>query len=133
VRSNPDGWAAMLDRTGRTLAQAGLPKRHYDIHVPMLLQRSKFSAAAAWWKRSQAAALTMKSVYGNLYCHAGVPLHDCKIGEHWRTRIDQVTADRWVLSYSDGALRAGFAEWMLARLPEPIDAEVPPQTLVCVL
>lgn len=126
-----EGWQRMLGKTGEALQAAGLSAKHYDIHTPMLFERGKFIAAVAWWDKSRVDSLTMKSVYGNLYCDAyAVPYPDAKLAGQWPHRIDQLTADRPVLSYGDEALRANFADWMAAHYPDAHPAE---QVVIAVL
>jgi hypothetical protein len=136
-------WQRLLEHTGATLAAGGLPTRHYDIHVPILLRRDLFLSLADWWERSrrERPGLVMKSIYGNHHCHAtGVVSPDKKLGATWRDRIDSVSR-LWLFSYGDDALKTGLAGWLQQRFPTPSAAETtphlvrgaPPQTIVCVL
>jgi hypothetical protein len=137
-RNGTDQWSRLLDHTGVVLRQAGLPVRHFDIHIPILLDREKFLALSPWWKRSRTDKLgyVMKSVYGNHYCRgadgttigqpgpeAAISAQDCKLKGTWKARIDGVAKRRWVLSYGDAALQAGLLEWIEKRFPEPCAAE----------
>jgi hypothetical protein len=93
----------------------------YDIHVPMLYSRPLFLALSNIWA---ASALTksgavVKTVYANLAGVSGEPLPDCKMRGDWMTRITKEAKSRWVISYSDEALRNGFVKWMAARFPAP--------------
>lgn len=126
-----EGWQRLLGQTGEALRAVGLPSKHYDIHVPILLERSKYLDLSDWWQRSREVPMTMKSVYGNHYCDAAaVPYADAKLADQWQTRIDQLAASRPVISYGNAALSAGFADWMAARFPDPHPAEA---TIVAVL
>lgn len=124
------GWQRLLEHTASCLAAAGLPTRHYDIHVPILYERAKFLAINDWWERSrrEPPGLVAKSVYGNNHCHAtAVRSPDAKLGANWRGRIDNVTR-LWVFSYGDEALRTGLADWLQQRFPEVSPSEAQPQS-----
>jgi hypothetical protein len=136
-------WQRLLQHAASTLSAAGLPTRHYDIHVPILLRRDLYLALADWWDRSrrEAPGLVMKSVYGNHHCQGtSVVSPDKKLGTTWRKRIDSVSR-LWLFSYGDDALKTGLANWLQHRFPTPSPAESTqhavrgpaPQTIVCVL
>lgn len=128
-----EGWQALLNHTGEALRAAGLPAKHYDIHVPMLIDRRNFISLGAWWQRSRddCSGYTMKSIYGNFYCQStATPYPDAKLAGQWPERIDQLCADRPVISYGNEALRSGLIDWMSRCYPEPHPAE---QTVVAVL
>jgi hypothetical protein len=132
-------WTRLLDHTAHTLAAAGLPTRHFDIHVPMLFDREKFLSLAEWWERSRTEkpGLVMKSVYGNHHCQTtAVSSPDAKLSGNWSGRMDSV-CKLWVFSYSDDALRAGFSAWMQGRFPAPTACERSgpdaARTVICVL
>ena len=136
-------WQKLLEHTGAALAATGLPTRHYDVHVPMLIERAKFQSLRQWWDRSRKDRLgyVMKSVYGNSWCHAtAVASPDRKLGAEWQRRIDAEWTDRWVFSHGEEAMRAGFGRWLLTTFPDPSPAETrphqtpgEPQRLVCVV
>lgn len=149
-------WQRLLQHASTVLAAAGLPTRHFDIHVPILYERTKFLAINDWWERSRTEqpGLVAKSVYGNNHCQTTAVRHaDVKLSGGWRSRIDAVER-RWVFSYGDDALRTGLADWLQNRFPEPSPSEsrphaarssnptpkakarpakTPAQTIVCVL
>lgn len=129
-----EGWQRLLNHTGEAMQAAGRPAKHYDIHVPMLIERQKYLALADWWARSRTdpdGGFTMKSVYGNHYCDAAaVPYEDAKLADKWPTRIDSLAVERPVISYGNPALEAGFGHWMRTRFPVAHAAE---QIVVCVL
>ena len=136
-------WQKLLEHTGAALAAAGIPNRHYDVHVPMRLERAKFQSLRQWWDRSRKDRLgyVMKSVYGNNWCHAtAIASPDRKLGAEWQRRIDAEWTDRWVFSHGEDAMRAGFGRWLLTTFPDPTPAETrphqtpgEPQRLVCVV
>lgn len=128
-RQGNDGWSTLLNHTARTLHAAGLPQRHYDIHVPILYERDKWLAINDWWKRcrNDSRGLVAKSIYGNNHCTAtAVSTSDCKLKATWRARVDSVAAHRWVLSYGDVALRTGLTRWLAKRFPDPSACESQP-------
>jgi hypothetical protein len=117
------GWRRLLQHTAEALQAAAHGARHFDVHIPMLYEREKFLGMSDWWDRSakDPIGLVAKSLYGNLhYADTAVRGRDCKLHANWQHRIDtpQVTR-RWILSYGDGALAAGFIDWMAGRYPEP--------------
>lgn len=127
--SRPDstGWRAMLDRTGRALRAAGYPSRHYDLHIPMPIERDRFIATREWWEASRQHALTMKSLYGNIHCtDEAQPARDAKVGGEWARRIDRLARHRWVISCNDEAIAAGLASWLEAQHPRPSESERTP-------
>lgn len=128
-RKGADGWSTLLNHTATVLRDAGRPQRHYDIHVPILFERSKFLAINDWWDRSKAdrRGFVMKSVYGNIHCHTtAATTKDCKLKAAWEPRVDGVAKRRWMFSYGDAALAAGLGRWLQARYPKPTPAEAKP-------
>jgi len=126
-RKPKNHWNRLLNHTGEALRDAGFPARHFDIHVPILYEREKWLAIADWWERSRQdrLGLVAKSIYGNIHCQGTeVRTNDAKLQANWKTRIDDLASRRWILSYGDGALASGFAEWMSARFPIPTASEV---------
>jgi hypothetical protein len=123
------GWRKLLRHTAQALHAAGFTQHHFDIHVPIVYDRDKFVGIRDWWERSRLDALgyVAKSVYGNVVSvphEKSVVLgRDSKVQGNWKGRIDDIAARRWVVSYGDGALQAGFADWMQSRFPDPTAAE----------
>ncbi len=133
-RKGKDSWSQLLDHTGKVLSEAGFTARHFDIHVPILLNRDRFVAMSPWWQRSSKdkLGLVMKSVYGNQVCNGeAVTTHDCKLKQDWQQRIGSAASRRWVLSYGDSALQAGLLEWIEKRFPSPCKAERPRLKACC--
>jgi len=129
-RSRKDSWRRLLNHTAETLHAHGYGVKHFDIHVPIIYERAKFLAINDWWERGRLdkQGLVAKSVYGNIHCAAtATPSRDAKVQSEWQRRIDEIAGRRWIMSYSDGALKAGIAEWMKAQWPEPSEAEFTPE------
>lgn len=123
------GWHKTLNITANALLEAGLPARHYDIHVPILLDRNKFCALGEWWIRSRSAGgmgFVMKSIYGNNY-YKDTPFttRDRKIQGNWSRDMirSMINNGRWLISYGDGALKTGLGTWMAEQFPEKCSAE----------
>jgi hypothetical protein len=113
-------WARSRRKTYRALADAGLPTKNYDIHVPMIFERDKYVLLRDWWDKGYVG----KSVYGNHMCasESGRGL-DCKLWKGWRRRVDSQFHRRSVISYGNAAVRRGLMRWLLEKFPEPCDAE----------
>lgn len=127
-RRENGGWSRLLNGTAEALAAAGLPTRHYDIHVPILLERSKYLSLTTWWQRSQThpRGLVMKSVYGNHFCEqVCVSTMDRKVQSNWERGLEKLNPKRWIISYGDGALKTGLIDWMHRNYPQPSPAEKP--------
>lgn len=132
-RSRKDSWRRLLNHTAETLHAAGYGAKHFDIHVPIIYERAKFLAINDWWERSRmdGQGLVAKSVYGNIHCAAtATPCRDAKSQGEWQRRIDEIAGRRWIMSYGDGALKAGFGDWMKARWPQPSGSEFTPKPTV---
>lgn len=128
-RNGRSSWHQLLQHTGEALRDAGYTARHFDIHTPILYERDKYLALADWWERSRRdkQGLVAKSIYGNIHCRGNaVSTNDAKFQSDWRQRIDNSARRRWIASYGDGALTAGFGQWMQVRWPEPSTAEFQP-------
>jgi hypothetical protein len=125
------GWYRTLNGTAEALAEANLPTRHYDIHVPMILEREKFKSLGDWWRRSRKApamGYVMKSIYGNHFCEGvAATTRDSKMQSAWSAEriADMRARGRWLISYGDGALRAGMGQWMADEFPVASSAECP--------
>lgn len=116
------GWRRILHHTAERLTAHAYGARHFDIHVPILYERRKFLDMSDWWDQASQdlIGLVAKSLYGNLhYADTAIRGRDCKLQGDWQRRIDtpRVTR-RWILSYGDAALGAGFANWMATRYPD---------------
>lgn len=128
-RKRKSKWHRLLQHTGEVLKDAGYTARHFDIHIPIIYERSKFLAIADWWERSRRdpQGLVAKSVYGNIHCRGtAAATNDAKVQGEWRKRMDDLARRRWIASYGDGALAAGLGEWMQARWPDASPSEVKP-------
>lgn len=112
------GWYKTLNVTSEALLEAGLQNRHYDIHVPIILNRDKFCSLGDWWRRSRnvpGMGYVMKSIYGNNFCeNESISTKDCKFQNGWSSKkINNMRNNgRWVISYGDGALKSGLDIWM---------------------
>lgn len=119
-RKGVGGWQRLLNHTAKALQSAGLPQRHYDIHVPILLERDRFLVLAEWWirSRSNSPGYVMKSVYGNNHCTVvAQKTRDMKLRSNWQKRVARLKPGRWVMSYGDATMRAGFGKWLGSRYP----------------
>jgi hypothetical protein len=132
-RKRRGSWHRLLQHTGEALKDAGYTVRHFDIHIPIIYERSKFLAISDWWDRSRRdkLGLVAKSVYGNIHCRGtAASTNDAKVQGEWRQRVDDLSRRRWIASYGDGALAAGLADWMQSRWPTLSDSEVKPAAKV---
>jgi hypothetical protein len=133
------GWQRLVNHTAQALKTAGYSQRNYDIHVPIIYEREKFLALRDWWERSRKDkwGFVAKSIYGNIHCEKeAVRFRDVKLGGEWPNRIGNLAHERWVFSYSDGALKNGLAKWMQGNFPAAIVEESKPKhdrVLVAVL
>jgi hypothetical protein len=126
-----NGWNRLLRHTADALKAAGLPTRHYDIHIPILFDRDKFLALSDWWKRSRRhrPGYVMKSIYGNHYCgndpdqETAISNRDRKFQSNWPAGVEALHPGRWIVSYGDGALQTGFDQWLQSRFPDPLPVE----------
>lgn len=108
------GWKECKRRTALLLKSKNLPILNYDIHVPIIFEKTKhLSISDAWYKRSSETVL-MRSYYGNNFVKENtISLRDIKLQHAWSGAIRNILkSKRWVISYGDGALRTGFGDWM---------------------
>jgi len=113
-------WGALRRKTHAALEAAGLPTRHYDIHVPMLFERHKFLQLRDWWTKGYVG----KSVYGNHYCESNRRrTSDCKLWKGWRDKVKRRSSERFVISYGNVALQRGLCSWLEANAPAPSPCE----------
>lgn len=121
-------YRAALGDTVRALRQAGRPTLHYDVHMPMILNRHKFIGLNDWWIRSEKAwqGFVCKSIYANnLDGIISELIVDCKLqfGHFPWDILDGIARDRWVFSYADGALTDSLKHWLADRFPERSGSE----------
>lgn len=119
--------AALGDTVG-ALRRANRPTLHYDVHMPMILNRQKFIGLRDWWTRSEKSwqGFVCKSVYANNQDDIDSRFTvDCKLqyGDFKAAVIDEIVRDRWVFSYSDGALTDSLKLWLAKRFPQRCKAE----------
>jgi hypothetical protein len=117
-RASP--WGRARRSTYQALAEAGLPTKNYDIHMPIVFEREKYTSLRKWWDKGYVG----KSVYGNHMC-AGKSSRtaDCKLWKGWKSRVDERFRRRFVVSYGNTAARRGLIRWLLERFPEECEAE----------
>lgn len=121
-----------LAATHMALSQAGHPVLHYDVHLPILINRPKFiSLETPWWQTSLNSkhGLLLKSIYCNIPATPPAPtfsptltpppaqIHDCKLRWFNPKTIDSLIADRFLFSYSDHALDTGLKPWIESHYP----------------
>lgn len=121
-------YRAALGDTVRALRQAGRPTLHYDVHMPMILNRHKFIGLNDWWTRSEKAwqGFVCKSIYANNLDNIDSQFTvDCKLqfGHFPGDILDGIARDRWVFSYADGALTDSLKHWLAHRFPERSGSE----------
>jgi hypothetical protein len=122
AKRHPDeGYWRALKNTHQALSAAGKPTWHYDIHVPMILERQKFLGLEKWWQQSlkSPVGLAMKSTYANNVLDQPGPLiHDFKLRGPC-PNIDAAIAGRWCFSYCDSGLTPQLKQWLANKFPEP--------------
>lgn len=68
--------------TFRELERFGMPKRHYGVHCPMLLDKSKFQFIMSRFNWNTKDGILMRSLYGNMAGVGGTLMKDCKISDY---------------------------------------------------
>ena len=77
-------WRKRLRHTGRYLAQRQRPTRFYDCHVPVPMDRQRFSKLVSGTPFGRGPGLTIDSLYFNLEEQPPrAPLRD-QVGRRWR-------------------------------------------------
>lgn len=121
-------YRAALGDTIRALRQSGRPTLHYDVHMPMILNRQRFVGLRDWWTRSEKSwqGFVCKSIYANNQDDIDSQFTvDCKLqyGDFKGPVIDEIVRNRWIFSYADGALTDNLKRWLAKRFPLKCKAE----------
>lgn len=112
------GWMEYKRRTAELLLSKGMSIRNYDLHIPMILERSNYLKICHEWNKG---IILMRSFYGNVFCDKGnIITRDVKLQSEWKKKIYKIIKKnkRWVISYGDGALNNEFGEYMLTMFPD---------------
>jgi len=112
-------YRACLEETMCALQAAEKPAMHYDIHVPILMERRAFVELKSWWQQSICSVngFVVKSTYANnTLLFPGPIMRDLKLRRHY-DNIDEVTRGRFMFSYSDAGLTPVLKRWLTETFP----------------
>lgn len=115
-----DNYKNSLQNTLTILQANGLPAYHYDIHVPIIYNKSLFPKVMANYNWNVAWGYTVKSLYANTLRLSGAYMSDLKLNKP-RTllEINKVVGSRFVFSIGDNGLNADMKTFLQQQYPTP--------------
>lgn len=119
-RKKNKGYQKILNNTRNYLILNKHGDLNFDCHVPIIYDRNNFLSIKEQWDDSvKGSGFCAKSLYGNNFCSDdNIRIKDIKLGSNWNKKINKIIRQkRWIISYSDNALKNGFAEWLLKTFP----------------
>lgn len=109
-----------LFATQEELKRRKLPTFDFDVHYPIVLEKSKVLELAGWFNWDRSHGYTFKSTYCNFFGVEGILRPDCKVNQQKDLYGWQAYAQgRECFSIGDMALGKGLAEFLWQRFPEP--------------
>jgi len=122
-------WRKRLYATMLALDAAGLPALHYDCHTPILFEKEKFIEAMNRFDYACGNGLTMKSLYGNVWCQNGPQLSNEKkvIFQNMTIRrIEEKLMQSSLMAFNDDGLNDSLKIFLYQNFREPSSLETSP-------
>jgi len=115
-------YRASLSNTVEYLATKGTKLLHYDIHCPIVYNRSQFVNLLPAWtvSRNLTSGLVVKSTYSNLVgVVPGPQMADCKLNGDLGGAggVKSRVAGRHVFSFADSAIAGGVCDFLKTTFP----------------
>jgi hypothetical protein len=104
-RSPKERYFKCLSNAKSELERFGLPTKHFDIHVPVIYNKTKFIQAMDTYNWNLPEGMVIKSLYGNTFFDNPVEYLDCKINEGISLeQIKKKVKGRFCFSFGDKGL-----------------------------
>lgn len=113
-------WRDAVLNTNKALTNSGLPTKNFDLHFPVLLEKSAFPEIMDRydWKNTP-RGFVVKSLYCNTLGITGAPTNDIKLNQRApMVEIVQRLKGRPWFSVGNGALSGQFKEMLHALYPK---------------
>jgi hypothetical protein len=121
ARKAGDTYRTSLDNTYKALSKRGLPTLHYDIHLPIIYNKTLFKEYVPLFDWTKPYGYVVKSAYSNsIGVENGAYDPDCKIMRpHTRDQILNRVKDRCCFSIGDAGINHDMKKYLKELYPKP--------------
>ncbi|MBK7304360.1 MAG: hypothetical protein IPI90_14195 [Saprospiraceae bacterium] len=119
-RSPKERYFKCLSNAKAELERFGLPTYHFDIHVPIVYNKTRFIQAMDTYNWNLTEGMVIKSLYGNTFFENPVEYLDCKINEGINLeQIEKRVKDRFCFSFGDKGLNMHLKYFLNKNFLDP--------------
>ena len=119
MKTNTSNYRGTLNHTRKYLRTLGLEELHFDIHCPIIYNKSDFIESFGGIDWTNPWGYGIKSIYAGVNKKQGVYMTDCKIiKDHTVEEIETKVKGRHIISCDDGGLKPNLLNYLNKKLNE---------------